>query len=216
MSSELVVRELGMRAYLPTWQAMQAFTAQRGAATPDEIWLLQHPPVYTLGRNAKQRPQNAAIPLVACDRGGDITYHGPGQVVLYTLLDLTRRGHGVKVLVNALEQTVIDFLGAAGIAASRRTHAPGVYVGARKIAALGLRVRHGCSYHGLALNIDMDLAPFATIAPCGYPGLEVTQCRDLGLRTDCTAAGRQLAAHFLRIMGYNRAQIDPEPTDVCA
>lgn len=216
-----LVRTLGVRDYAATWQAMQDFTAARVATTPDEIWLLEHPPVYTLGRNAKHRPAATTIPVVACDRGGDITYHGPGQSVLYTLLDLARLQTGVKSLVHALEQAAIDFLLEQGIVGERRAGAPGVYVAGEKIAALGLRVRHGCSYHGLAFNYAMDLTPFANIAPCGYPGLPVTDLQALirasagtDLALDGTTVGARLGAHFLRNMGYNRAQIIAENSDV--
>jgi lipoyl(octanoyl) transferase len=178
-----VVRRLGRVAYEPTWRAMQDFTARRTADTPDELWLLEHPPVYTLGQAGRREHLLAAtdIPLVPIDRGGQITYHGPGQAVAYVLVDLRRRGYGIRELVNRMEQAVIDLLAAHGVAARRLAGAPGVYVGGAKIAALGLRVKRGCTYHGLALNVDMDLAPFAAIDPCGYPGLRVTQCRDLGV-----------------------------------
>jgi lipoyl(octanoyl) transferase len=177
------LRTLGRVEYQPTWQAMQAFTAQRGAETPDELWLLEHPPVYTLGQAGKAEHLIAAtdIPVVPIDRGGQITYHGPGQVVAYVLVDLRRRGYGIRELVARMEQAVIDLLAARGVAADRLAGAPGVYVDGAKIAALGLRVKHGCTYHGLALNVDMDLAPFAAINPCGYAGMAVTQCRDLGV-----------------------------------
>lgn len=178
-----VVRYLGRVDYEPTWRAMQAFTGGRGADTPDEIWLLEHPPVYTLGQAGKPEHLIAAtaIPVVPIDRGGQITYHGPGQVVAYVLVDLRRRGYGIRELVARMEEAVIALLAAHGVAAERLAGAPGVYVKGAKIAALGLRVRHGCTYHGLAFNVDMDLAPFAAINPCGYAGMAVTQCRDLGV-----------------------------------
>jgi lipoyl(octanoyl) transferase len=178
------VRKLGRVEHEPTWRAMQAFTAQRSAETPDELWLLEHPPVYTLGQAGKPEHLIAAtdIPVVPIDRGGQITYHGPGQVVAYVLVDLRRRGYGIRELVSRMEQAVIDLLAAHGVTAERQVGAPGVYVAGAKIAALGLRVRHGCTYHGLAFNVDMDLAPFAAINPCGYPGMAVTQCRDLGVK----------------------------------
>jgi lipoyl(octanoyl) transferase len=162
---------------------MQAFTEARSADTPDEIWLLQHRPVFTLGQAGKREHLLAdiGIPVVAIDRGGQVTYHGPGQVVVYILVDLKRRGYGVKELVRRLEQTVIDLLAAQGVTAARLPGAPGVYVAGAKIAALGLRIRQGCSYHGLSLNVAMDLAPFAAINPCGYAGLAVTQTRDMGI-----------------------------------
>lgn len=179
-----LIRELGRVEYEPTWRAMQAFTAQRSPDTPDEIWLLEHPPVYTQGQAGKPEHLIAAtdIPVIPIDRGGQITYHGPGQVVAYVLIDLRRRGYGIRELVTRMEQAVIDLLAEQGVTAARQNGAPGVYVDGAKIAALGLRVKHGCTYHGLALNVDMDLGPFAAINPCGYAGMMVTQCRDLGVR----------------------------------
>jgi lipoyl(octanoyl) transferase len=180
----LVVRHLGTAAYEPTWHAMQSFTAARTPETSDELWALQHPPVYTVGvaGRAQHLPRGRDdIPVVRIDRGGQITYHGPGQIVVYVLLDMKRRGLTVRPLVRRLEQAVIDLLHDYGISATGRVDAPGVYVGAAKIAALGLRVTRGCCYHGLALNVDMDLSPFEVIDPCGYPGLAVTQLRDLGV-----------------------------------
>lgn len=177
------MRHLGRVEYAPTWRAMQDFTAQRSPDTPDEIWLLQHPPVYTQGQAGKAEHLIAAtdIPVVPIDRGGQITYHGPGQIVAYVLVDLRRRGYGIRELVTRLEQAVIEVLATVGVSAERQAGAPGVYVDGAKIAALGLRVKHGCTYHGLALNVDMDLRPFAAINPCGYAGMRVTQCRDLGV-----------------------------------
>jgi lipoyl(octanoyl) transferase len=197
--AEAVVRSLGRVEYEPTWRAMQDFTAQRTADTPDEIWLLEHPPVYTLGQAGKPEHLIAAtdIPVVPIDRGGQITYHGPGQVVAYVLVDLRRRGYGIRELVTRMEQAVIDLLAAEGVAAARLAGAPGVYVGGAKIAALGLRVRHGCTYHGLAFNVDMDLAPFAAINPCGYAGMAVTQCRDLGVELSVVQAERALTQTLL-------------------
>lgn len=179
----VVVRHLGQVEYEPAWRAMQDFTAQRSPDTPDEIWLLQHPPVYTQGQAGKAEHLIAYtdIPVVPIDRGGQITYHGPGQIVAYVLVDLRQRGYGIRELVTRLEQAVIDVLAAVGVSAERQAGAPGVYVDGAKIAALGLRVKHGCTYHGLALNVDMDLRPFAAINPCGYAGMRVTQCRDLGV-----------------------------------
>jgi lipoyl(octanoyl) transferase len=175
---EVLVKRLGRVEYLPTLEAMRAFTRGRSDATPDELWLLEHPPVYTLGQGASPARGNRKIPVVRADRGGEITYHGPGQVVLYSLVDLARRGIKVKRFVWLLEQSVIDLL--CGRAA-RRPGAPGVYVDGAKIAALGIRVVGGRAYHGLALNVDMDLAPFSAIDPCGFPGLRVTQMKDLGI-----------------------------------
>jgi len=195
------VRSLGRVAYEPTWRAMQAFTAARDETTADELWLLEHPPVYTLGlagRSAHLPRVATAIPVVHIDRGGQITYHGPGQVVLYTLLDLARRGLSVRALVRTLEQSVIDLLGRYGIRATNRTDAPGVYVDGAKIAALGLRIRKGRCYHGLALNVDMDLAPFLVIDPCGYSGMPVTCLRDLQIRASPTAVGEALLETLLQ------------------
>ena len=194
-----VVKRLGRVDYLPTWRAMQDFTAARTTDTPDEIWLLQHPPVYTLG--IAGRPEHSprvdnGIPVIRSDRGGQITYHGPGQLVVYLLLDLRRRGLGLRPLVRMMEQTVIDLLAAFGAAARGRSDAPGVYVGEAKIAALGLRIRNGCCYHGLALNVDMDLNPFDAINPCGYPGLEVTRTRDLGIADTPDVLGGKLLGHL--------------------
>jgi lipoyl(octanoyl) transferase len=197
------VRELGVAEYEPTWRAMQAFTAQRSADTPDEIWVLQHPPVYTLGiaGKAEHLPRAAnGIAVVKIDRGGQITYHGPGQVVIYLLLDMRRRAITVRPLVRMMEQAVIDLLAEYGTAAQGRIDAPGVYVGAAKIAALGLRISKGCCYHGLALNVDMDLTPFHAINPCGYPGLEVTQMRDLGITEALERVAAKLTQHLLRIL----------------
>ncbi|MBI3431334.1 MAG: lipoyl(octanoyl) transferase LipB [Hydrogenophilales bacterium] len=194
-----IVRHLGRVEYEPTWRAMQDFTAQRTADTPDEIWLVEHPPVYTQGQAGKAEHLIAAtdIPVVPIDRGGQITYHGPGQVVAYVLVDLRRRGYGIRELVTRMEQAVIDLLAAQGVAAARLAGAPGVYVDGAKIAALGLRVRHGCTYHGLALNVDMDLRPFAAINPCGYAGMVVTQCRDLGVNLSLPQAEHALTQALL-------------------
>ena len=193
------VRNLGRVDYEPTWQAMLDFTAERDDGTPDELWICEHPPVYTLGQAGKPEHLLAdnGIPLVQIDRGGQITYHGPGQVVIYLLLNLNRRGFKVRELVTRMEQAVIDLLAAEGVTAERQAGAPGVYVAGAKIAALGLRVRHGCTYHGLALNVDMALAPFAAINPCGYAGLAVTQCRDLGVALSMPQA-EQALTHALR------------------
>ena len=187
------VVQLGLVPYESTVAAMRAFTANRNAATPDELWLLEHPPVYTLGLGADPargaRAQNG-IPLVKTERGGEITYHGPGQLVIYTLVDLARRGIKVKQFVRLLEQAVIDLLGGRG---ERMPGAPGVYVEGAKLAALGIRVSRGCAYHGLALNVDMDLAPFAAIDPCGMPGLRVTRTCDLGIDESKEVLGQKLA-----------------------
>lgn len=194
--ADCVVRYLGRVEFDPTWRAMQALTAARTPASPDELWLLEHPPVYTQGQAGKPEHllRATTIPVVPIDRGGQITYHGPGQIVAYVLVDLRRRAYGIRELVTRLEQAVIDVLAVQGIAAERMNGAPGVYVNGAKIAALGLRVKHGCTYHGLALNVDMDLRPFAAINPCGYPGLAVTDCRSLGLDVSFTEMEQALAS----------------------
>lgn len=191
------LRDWGRHEYVPVWRAMQAYNEARDAHTADELWLVEHPPVYTLGLAGKEEHliDAGSIPVVRVDRGGQVTYHGPGQVVLYTLLDLRRHGLGVRELVMRLEQAVITLLTSYGIYGVRRTGAPGVYVGAAKIAAVGLRVRQGCCYHGLSLNVDLDLAPYARINPCGYAGLAVTQLGDLGGPVEMHAVGSALAAH---------------------
>jgi len=177
----VIVRRLATADFEPTWRAMQTFTAQRTADTADEIWLCQHPPVFTQGLAGKPEHllRDIGIPVVKIDRGGQITYHGPGQLVAYLLLDLKRRKLGVKALVQRIEAALIALLGEYGIAAERRAGAPGVYVDGAKIAALGLKIKNGCSYHGLSLNVAMDLAPFSAINPCGYEGLAVTQLSEL-------------------------------------
>ena len=197
------VKRLGTLDYEPVWRAMQSFTAARTAHTRDEIWVVEHPPVYTVGiagREAHLPRERADIPLVRIDRGGQITYHGPGQVVVYLLLDMKRRGLTVRPLVRLMESAVIDSLADFGVAAAGRVEAPGVYVGAAKIAALGLRVTRGCCYHGLALNVDMDLSPFSAIDPCGYPGLTVTQLRDLGVDASFELAADKLTQHLMRLL----------------
>jgi lipoyl(octanoyl) transferase len=199
----LLIRHLGQADYARAWHEMQTFTDSRSPDTPDELWLLQHAPVFTLGRNGKQEHlhDTGTIPVIKVDRGGQVTYHGPGQLVAYTLLDLTRRQLGVQSLVRTLEQAVIDLLAEHGLAATRRDKAPGVYVDGAKIAALGLRVRRGCCFHGLSLNVDMDLTPFSMINPCGYPNLEVTQLADLGVTESLDTITRQFQAHFERLLG---------------
>jgi len=193
------VRRLGRKPYEPVWSEMREFTRTRAALTPDELWLVEHDPVYTLGQSGRRSHiLNAGdIPVLATDRGGQVTYHGPGQVVLYTLVDLRRRRLGVRALVTRLEQSVIAVLAAAGVHGQRVDGAPGVYVHGAKVAALGLRVRKGCCYHGLALNVCMDLTPFSGIDPCGYPGLAVTRLVDLGVGWDVAEAGRRLLASVL-------------------
>lgn len=194
----LVIRRLGLQDYRPVWEAMQGFSASRSAQTPDELWLLEHTPVFTLGLNGKVRHLKSPgeIPVIEVDRGGQVTYHGPGQIIAYALLDLRRRGRGVRWVINALEQAVIDLLTNYDIAAERRPDAPGVYVRGAKIAALGLRVRQGRCYHGLSLNVAMDLLPFQCIDPCGYPDLAVTQ---LAIRQPTITLPEVTAALAVRI-----------------
>jgi lipoyl(octanoyl) transferase len=201
-AERILTKELGRVEYLPTLEAMRAFTATRDASTGDEFWLLEHPPVYTLGLAADPAhgpKADAGIPLVQVERGGEVTYHGPGQLVLYTLVDLARRGIKVKQFVALLEQAVIDVLDGRG---ERRPGAPGVYVEGAKVAALGIRVSRGCAFHGLALNVDMDLAPFAAIDPCGMPGLPVTQTRDLGFDWSVPTAGLRLAGRLAELLDH--------------
>jgi len=192
----MLVRNMGLSDYRETWAAMQQFTDRRGAETPDELWLTEHEPVFTQGLNG--RPEHLLapgdIPVVQVDRGGQVTYHGPGQLVVYCLLDILRLGIGVKGLVGRIEQSVIALLDDYDIEAQARAGAPGVYVGEAKIAALGLRIRKGCCYHGLSLNVDLDLEPFDRINPCGYRGLAVTRLKDLGVGDDLQTVGDRLAA----------------------
>jgi len=178
----LEIRQLGLTDYAHTLAEMQAFTAQRNDQTPDQLWITEHPPVYTLGLNRRcvRLPQNG-IAVIPVDRGGKITYHGPGQLIIYCLIDLHRRHLNVRALVSILENSLIEFLAAHGIVAVARTDAPGVYVNEKKIASLGLRLKNQCCYHGLSLNIEMDLQPFADIDPCGYAGMQMTQTRDLNI-----------------------------------
>jgi lipoyl(octanoyl) transferase len=190
---DIIVKRLGRVDYASTWEAMRAFTKTRDESTPDELWLLEHPPVYTVGQGASVPQPGNSIPVIRADRGGAITYHGPGQAVIYTLVDLARRSIQVKRFVWLLEQAAIDLLGGR---AERKPGAPGVYVDGAKIAALGIRVVRGRAYHGIALNVDMDLSPFAAIDPCGYPGLRVTQMKDLGFTDSAETAASRLS-HIL-------------------
>ena len=180
MPRSVVVRHLGCVDYEPTWHAMQHFTQSRDADSADEIWLLEHPRVFTQGQAGKAEHVLAAgdIPVVQVDRGGQVTYHGPGQLIAYILVDVRRAGQGVRDLVSAIENSLIDLLSQYAVSAQARPDAPGVYVGEKKIASLGLRIRRGCSFHGLALNVDMDLQPFQRINPCGYAGMQMTQLRE--------------------------------------
>lgn len=214
----LRVRHLGRRDYAPIWAEMRAFTERQAASQGGEIWLLEHNPVFTLGQAG--RPEHllapGEIPVVQSDRGGQVTYHGPGQLVAYVLLDLRLAGLGVRSLVHALEQAVIDLLADYGIGAERRPGAPGVYVAGAKIAALGLRVRKGCSYHGLSLNVDMDLEPFRRINPCGYPDLEVTQLADQGGPTDLAQVGGDLAKRLSSALGCKTCEVTEAASDAAA
>ncbi len=198
-----VIRHFGQVDYLATWRRMQQFNDARRAHTPDELWFLQHPPVFTLGMAGRREHLLAPgdIPVLQTDRGGQVTYHGPGQLVVYTLIDLRRAGLGVRDLVTALEQSVIEYLAAAGRTALARREAPGVYVDGRKLASVGIRIRRGCSYHGLALNVNMDLEPFARINPCGHAGLQMTQLAALTGVTEVRMAAAALEPHLLAALG---------------
>ena len=204
VGDQVRIKHLGRVEFEPIWRAMQTFTMSRTPDTPDEFWVLEHPPVYTLGQAGKPEHLLHAtdIPVIGIDRGGQITYHGPGQLVIYTLVDLRLRGYGIHELVQRMEQAVIDMLAKHGVVGERIHGAPGVYVNGAKIAALGLRVKHGCTYHGLALNVDMDLMPFSAINPCGLPGLDVTQCRDLIIDFSMSQA-EQALTHCLESAIYS-------------
>lgn len=194
------VRSLGLRDFEPVWRSMQRFTDERNADTRDEIWFAEHPPVFTLGLNASREHLLAPgdIPVVQIDRGGQVTYHGPGQLMVYPLLDLKRAGLNIRDLVSALEHSVVELAGEFGIEAAGRRDAPGVYVQGRKLASIGLRVRRGASYHGMALNVDLDLEPFSRINPCGFQGLEVTDLARLGVTQDLASVAAKLQVHLLR------------------
>lgn len=209
------MQSLNVRSYLdqlsdyqPVWEAMQAFTRERTAETPDEIWLINHKSVFTLGRNGKPEHILDAgnIPVVPIDRGGQVTYHGAGQLVMYLLLDLKRLDLGIRELVVLIENSIIHLLSTYGIDAQGDREAPGVYVKGRKIAALGLRVSRGCTYHGLSLNVNMDLSPFKRINPCGYAGLEVTQCKDLGIELTLEQAAQALVQYLSQQLNYAEVQ----------
>lgn len=216
MKTQLIVRQLGIQDYQTTWQQMQEFTDQRNEQTADEIWLVQHNPVFTQGQAGKPEHllQITTIPIVQSDRGGQITYHGLGQQIMYVLIDIKRhKANGndltVRDLVSALEQTVVNTLADYGIQAYPKADAPGVYIDEKKICSLGLRIRHGCSFHGLALNINMDLTPFQFINPCGYAGLQMCQLADFitPQQADCDKVASKLVAHFSALLGYNTQQI---------
>ena len=198
------IRSLGRREYEPLWRSMQAFTNSRGDETPDEIWFTEHPPVFTLGLNASREHVLAPgdIPVIQIDRGGQVTYHGPGQLMVYPLIDLRRAGLGVRDLVTALEQSIIDLAAQYNIVAASRADAPGVYVQGKKIGSVGLRVRRNSSYHGMALNVDMDLEPFTRINPCGFEDLEVTDLAELGVTKDLSEVASDLEPLLLRHLGF--------------
>ncbi len=205
MSQIPVIRHLGRTEFETTWRAMQDFTTNRGAETPDEIWLTEHNPVYTLGLNRKdvRMPSRDDIPVVNADRGGKITYHGPGQTIIYLLIDLKRKGINVRQLVSSMENSVVKLLAEANIHGLARADAPGVYVRDKKIASVGLRLKKECCYHGISLNVDMDLAPFSAIDPCGYRGLEVTQLRDLAIYLSQAEAAEKLLKYLTKELGYS-------------
>lgn len=206
-ASSIIVRWLGREDYEPLWRRMQTFTDRRDADTPDELWFTEHPPVFTLGVNAAREHLLAPgdIPVVQIDRGGQVTYHGPGQLMIYPLIDLRRRGLGVRALVTALERSVVDLLAGSDVVAEARQDAPGVYVNDKKVASVGLRIRRGASFHGMALNVDVDLEPFSRINPCGYANLELTDLNRLGAGADLDEVSERLLVHLARQLG-----IDPD------
>ncbi len=206
---EIIVRRMGKRDYEPVWREMQKFTDERDDDTPDELWLVEHPPVLTQGLAGKAEHILAAgdIPVVQVDRGGQVTYHGPGQIVAYPMINLRRHGIGVKSLVGGIEQAIIDTVAIYGIEAKRQENAPGVYVDGAKIASLGLRIRKACSFHGLAFNIAMDLEPFNRINPCGFMGLEVTQLSALAAGVTLETVQNQLLDHLCQQLKYTAIDI---------
>ncbi|MCV2883966.1 lipoyl(octanoyl) transferase LipB [Aestuariibacter sp. AA17] len=202
-SNTLIIRQLGRQSYMPIWKAMQAYTDTRQASNPDEIWLVEHDPVFTQGQAGKEEHllMPGDIPVVQVDRGGQVTYHGPGQQMLYILLNMKRRKIGVRQLVTALESCVVNVLKEYDIEAYPKADAPGVYVDEKKICSVGLRIRRGCSFHGLALNVNMDLSPFLRINPCGYQGLEMVDCATLSGPTSLNEAGIKLVDHLCLLLG---------------
>jgi lipoyl(octanoyl) transferase len=202
-----LMRHLGLVPYEPTWRAMQRFTDERNPETPDEIWMVEHPPVFTLGLNANREHllSPGDIPVVQIDRGGQVTYHGPGQLVIYPLIDLRRQALGVRQLVVALENAIVAYLQDLGVAAHGSRDAPGVYVGDAKLASIGLRIRRGASYHGVALNVSLDLEPFQRINVCGYRGLAVVRLKDVSSVADVATAAQGLTPHLLRELGFQSA-----------
>jgi lipoyl(octanoyl) transferase len=207
MGYPLVVKNLGEKPYVKTWQTMKSFTDSRDECAADEIWFVQHPPVYTLGQAGKVEHllTPGDIPVVHSDRGGQVTYHGPGQLVCYLLLDVRRLQLGVRGLVTAIEKSIVHLINSYGVAAESKPEAPGVYVDGKKLAALGLRIRKGCSYHGLSLNVDMDLGPFLNINPCGFKGLEVVDMKGLGIDRPMTEIMEELTDILIRQIGYDVA-----------
>lgn len=205
----IVIRSLGRQEYEPLWRAMQSLTDERDGTTADEIWFTEHPPVFTLGLNASREHLLAPgdIPVIQVDRGGQVTYHGPGQLMIYPLIDLRRAGLGVRDLVTALEQTIVDLAAHFGIEAAARADAPGVYVESRKVASVGLRVRRGASFHGMALNVDLDLEPFSRINPCGFSNLEVTDLARLGIDAPRSEIEALLESHLLRHLRMSGREI---------
>jgi lipoyl(octanoyl) transferase len=203
--AELNIFNLGLRDYTETWRAMQRMVDDRGADAPDQLWLTEHPSVFTLGLNGKREHllDPGAIPVIHCDRGGQVTYHGPGQLIVYLLLDIKRRNLGVRFLVDSIQNALVSFLAQMGVLGETRAKAPGIYVAGAKIACLGLRIRDGKTYHGLSLNVDCDLEPFSRINPCGYSGLRVTRLKALGVNLSCAQAGKLLAAELSQCLGYS-------------
>ncbi|EPN7877889.1 lipoyl(octanoyl) transferase LipB [Vibrio vulnificus] len=212
MQNQLVVKRLGRRDYLSVWQAMHEFTDTRNEETPDEVWLVEHNPVFTQGQAGKAEHllNTGDIPVVQSDRGGQVTYHGPGQLVAYFLINLRRKKLGVRDLVTTIENLVINTLKAYNIDSAARPDAPGVYVEGRKICSLGLRIRKGCSFHGLALNVNMDLSPFLRINPCGYQGMEMVQVSELGGPTDIALVEQQLVKELVNLLGYEQVEFSIE------
>jgi lipoyl(octanoyl) transferase len=208
MSARLIIRQLGLQTYLPIWQAMQDFTNNRDAETADEIWLVEHQAVFTQGQAGKAEHllMPGDIPVVKVDRGGQVTYHGPGQQMLYVLLNLKRNKLGVRDLVTALEKCVVNTLQEYAIDAYPKADAPGVYVDAKKVCSIGLRIRKGCSFHGLALNVNMDLSPFQRINPCGYAGLEMIDCAQLNGPDTLAVAGIKLTDHLTALLGIKNTE----------
>ena len=216
LSPSITVRSLGLQDYEPLWRAMQRFTDERTPETADEIWFTEHPPVFTLGLNASREHVLAAgdIPVVQIDRGGQVTYHGPGMLMIYPLIDLKRLGLGVRDLVTALEQSVVELAAGYGIEARARPEAPGVYAADTKFASVGLRIRRGASYHGMALNVDVDLEPFLRINPCGYAGLEMTDLATLGGDSDLDTVREKLLPHFLRQLHLQDANVISDSSEL--